>query len=284
VARMYRAALAAAVFSGVVMVAAPAQPLAARTANAITDPQLLNDIARATAQRTEGGPLAVAVEVLSDNPDAVASSVVALGGTVTGSVPGEVLQARMPISQLDALAAAPAARHLQSPRLSGYVPSSMRRTEAGFGSTVGSEVVITGADEWHDAGLTGAGVKVGIVDYFVMASWNTNEHGPKPTPGNGKLFCQDSAGFGLCIGPDIDDDQGDIHGLAVAEVVKDMAPGAELYIATVGTVSDLQAAVNWFADQGRQDPHPLARRRLRRPRRRHRPAGRCGQLGRPTRA
>lgn len=249
-ARMYRAALAAAVFSGVVMVAAPAQPLAARTANAITDPQLLNDIARATAQRTEGGPLTVAVEVLSDNPDAVASSVVALGGTVTGSVPGEVLQARMPISQLDALAAAPAARHLQSPRLSGYVPSSMRRTEAGFGSTVGSEVVITGADEWHDAGLTGAGVKVGIVDYFVMASWNTNEHGPKPTPGNGKLFCQDSAGFGLCIGPDIDNDQGDIHGLAVAEVVKDMAPGAELYIATVGTVSDLQAAVNWFAANG----------------------------------
>src|SRR5690349_19692034 len=29
-----------------------------------------------------------------------------------------------------------------------------------------------------------------------------------------------------------------------------MAPDAELYIATVGTVSDLQAAINWFASKG----------------------------------
>ena len=249
-ARMYRAALAAAVFSGVIMVAAPAQPLTAAPTGAVTDPQLLNDIARASSSRTEGGPPTVAVEVLSDNPDAVATTVQALGGTVTGSVPGEVLQARMPIGQLAALAAAPAARHLQSPRLSGYVPGSLRRTEAGFGPTVGSPVTITGADEWHDAGFTGAGVKVGIVDYFIMASWSTAELGPKPTVANGNLFCQDTAGFGLCTGLNINDGQGALHGLAVAEAVKDMAPGAQLYIATVGTASDLQAAVNWFASKG----------------------------------
>ena len=248
--RMYRAALAVAVFSGVVMVAAPAQPLVAAPASTITDPQLLTDIARASARRTEGGTPTVNVEVLSADPDSVAHTVRALGGTVTGSVPGEVLQARIPVARLDALAASPAARHIQSPRLSGYVASSLRRTETGFGPSLGSEVTITGANAWHDAGFTGAGVRVGIVDYFDMSAWNVAELGAKPTASGGNLFCQDTSGSSFCKGADINDAQGDLHGLAVAEVIKDMAPGAELYIATVGTVSDLQAAVNWFATKG----------------------------------
>ena len=36
----------------------------------------------------------------------------------------------------------------------------------------------------------------------------------------------------------------------MAEIVKDMAPGAELWLATVGTASDLRAAIDWFAANG----------------------------------
>ena len=42
----------------------------------------------------------------------------------------------------------------------------------------------------------------------------------------------------------------DPHGVAVAEVVTDMAPGATLYLATVLTIVDMQAAVDWFAANG----------------------------------
>src|SRR5262249_30841560 len=40
------------------------------------------------------------------------------------------------------------------------------------------------------------------------------------------------------------------HGEGVAEIVHEMAPGASLYLATVRTASDLQAAVDWFAANG----------------------------------
>jgi hypothetical protein len=43
---------------------------------------------------------------------------------------------------------------------------------------------------------------------------------------------------------------GQQHGQAVAEVIHEMAPGAQLYLATVNTVTDLQAAVNYFHTQG----------------------------------
>lgn len=248
--RMFRAALAAVVLCSVVAVASPTVTLAKAGNGQVTDPQLLADIADATASRSEGGSASVTVEVLTSDLTGVGNTVLALGGTVTGSVPGEVVQARVPIDQLSALAGTSGVEHLQSPRRAGYVPSdSPLRIEAGTGTTVGDEVTITNADEWQDAGFTGAGVKVGIVDYFDMSLWDATELGPKPTPG-GRLFCQDSAGYGLCIGPNINDTFGDIHGLAVAEIVKDMAPGVEIYIATVATVSDLQAAINWFATNG----------------------------------
>lgn len=249
--RMFRAALAAVVLCSVVAVASPTVATVAAGTGEITDPQLLADIAAAAATRAEGGAANVTVEVFTADLAGVGNSVRSLGGTVTGSVPGEVVQARMPVDQLGTLAGAPGVDFVQSPRRSGYVPPvSNPRLEAGTGPTIGDEVSITNADEWQDAGFTGAGVKVGIVDYFDMSQWDTAELGPEPMPGNGHLLCQDSAGFGLCIGPDIDPQYADIHGLAVAEIIKDMAPDVELYIATVGTVSDLQAAINWFDTNG----------------------------------
>lgn len=249
--RMFRAAVAAIVLCSVVAVASPTVATARAGSGEITDPQLLADIASAMATRAEGGAATVTVEVFTADLAGVGRSVQALGGTVTGSVPGEIVQARMPIDQVSALAGAPGVDLVQSPRRSGYVPPTNNpRLEAGTGPTTGDEVAITNADEWQDAGFTGAGVKVGIVDYFDMSLWDTAELGPEPAPGNGHLLCVDTAGFGLCDGPEFNPTFGDIHGLAVAEIIKDMAPAVELYIATVGTVSDLQTAINWFDTNG----------------------------------
>jgi hypothetical protein len=84
-----------------------------------------------------------------------------------------------------------------------------------------------------------------------MAKWNENEQGPMPTVANGHMFCLDGIGEGLCNQDgSINSETGDLHGLAVTEIVKDAAPDADVYIASVATVSDLRAAVDWFAANG----------------------------------
>ncbi len=100
----------------------------------------------------------------------------------------------MPVSQIQAVAGARSVQHVQSPRSAGYVPSvGGRRTEAlpGTGPTVGSEVTATNADVWQLAGYVGAGVKIGIIDYFDFTLWDTNENGP--IPDSTHQFCQDTS-------------------------------------------------------------------------------------------
>src|SRR3972149_2073071 len=113
---------------------------------------------------------------------------------------------------------------------------------------MGEEVAKSRADTWHAAGRTGAGVSVGIVDYFDGALWDKAVGaGELPIPKGG--FCRWngtscdiwSVASGLGYGD---------HGEAVAEIVHEMAPGADLYLASVSTTADLQAAVNYFAAVG----------------------------------
>ncbi|MGZ4739631.1 MAG: S8 family serine peptidase, partial [Ilumatobacteraceae bacterium] len=139
-----------------------------------------------------------------------------------------------------ALASTAAARYVQRPVRVNRVP----HTEAtGFGSTVGDEVALTNAAAWQNAGITG-NVKVGIIDFFDLTLWNPSEHGPAPDAAH--QFCPDRT-EGLCTASgQINSAGGDPHGVAVAEIVKDMAPGAELFLATTATTAETQAAIDWF--------------------------------------
>ncbi|MGB8857862.1 MAG: S8 family serine peptidase [Ilumatobacteraceae bacterium] len=249
---MVRAALVAAVVSAGVAVAAPTQPVVNAGGIEITDPRLLGEIAQLGAQRSEGAAgQTIVVEVLTTDDAAIAAAVRRLGGTVTGSVAGEVVQAALPVAALKALANTTGARSVRFPRRAGYVPGSAHRTEFAPGTgSPGAEIAITNAAAWHTAGHGGAGVRVGVVDYFDFTVWNPAEHGPLPSLANGHMFCKDSTNFGLCVGGAIAGDPDGEHGVAVTEIVKDMAPLADVFIATVGTVSDLQDAITWFAAQG----------------------------------
>ncbi len=255
--RMVRLALVAAVFSASVVVAAPSESAVNASDGdiAITDLRLLGELAEVGAQRVQGTAVpSITVEVLTADNASVAAAVSRLGGSVTGSVAGQVVQAVMPVSQLKALANTSGANFVRAPRAAGYIPSDTRRTDVLPGTGVaGDEVSITNASAWHVAGFTGAGVRVGIIDYFNFGVWNTTENGPLPTQANGHTFCQDATDSGLCKGGAIvsqPDGSGGEHGVAVAEIVKDMAPQSDVYIATVGTVADLQAAINWLASNG----------------------------------
>ncbi|MEN9644171.1 MAG: hypothetical protein RL238_840, partial [Actinomycetota bacterium] len=238
----------------------------AAAAGAITDPKLQAEIAQATAQAqrieatgARSAAPTVSVEILTHDVDATKRLVRAYGGTVTGDVPGALVQAAVPPGAASVIAAGRTVDAMRSPLRSGRLPAPQTvarpRPEAvpGTGTNVGDEVAFAAADVWHAADLVGAGAKVGIVDYFDFEYWLTDEIGP--VPDSSHVFCKDSivptGPNSLCTSPSsLTGNTGFAHGVAVAEIVKDMAPGAELYIATVATVSDLRAAIDWFQANG----------------------------------
>lgn len=257
--RMVRVALVTALFSASVAVVAPIQTAVRAGVGdiEITDLRLLGEITELSSLRVQSASApSVTVEVLTAHDAGISAAISSLGGNVTGRVAGQIVQADMPVSQLKALANTAGADFVRAPRAAGYVPSIARRTELGPGSGIaGAEASITNAAAWHAAGFGGAGTRVGVIDYFNFAIWSATEHGPLPTQANGHTFCQDSTNSGLCSGPPTSNtaivSQSDgSHGVAVTEIVKDMAPLTDVYIATVGTVADLQAAINWFASNG----------------------------------
>ena len=223
---------------------AAAQPLPARPA-ATTDPQLRQAVGHALARRVEGRrePL-ISVEALTSDNAAVQEAVNRLGGTVTGSVAGQLVEALVPAGSVEALSLSGTARYMQSPLRVNRLPPT---ESVGFGPTVGNEVTLTNAAAWHTAGMTG-NVRVGIIDFFDLGFWNTTEHDAVPDAAH--QFCPNRT-EGLCTPTgQIDSAGGDRHGVAVAEIVKDMAPGSELFLATTASTAETQAAIDWFAANG----------------------------------
>lgn len=196
----------------------------------------------------------IRVEILHGlGPIEIRNLVSGAGGIVEGEVAGVLVQAIVPYDRLVELEAHPAVQSIRPP-LEANVPlgttASQHQTHAEdvapAGVTMtGQEVAKTNADDWHAAGFTGAGIKVGIIDLFDGTLWsNAQAAGEVPAPAG--TFCQ-VAGSACDIWTILPGSQ---HGEAVGEIVHEMAPSAQLYIATVATTSDLQAAVTYFAGQG----------------------------------
>ena len=189
----------------------------------------------------------IRVEVLHTLESAeIRSLITDLGGTVEGEVEGVLVQALVPFDRLVALESHDGVQFVRPP-LEANVPTLPPSGEAAAPQNaspiVGEEVAKTNADEWHAAGYTGAGVKVGIIDGFDGTLWNNAAAaGELPTP---------AGTFGECEGSTYDIWTSEAeHGQAVAEVIHEMAPDAQLYLATACTVSDHQAAVDYFDTQG----------------------------------
>ena len=104
------------------------------------------------------------------------------------------------------------------------------------------------------AGYRGQGIKVGIIDFFdpaVLATQITQGELPSVPTANRRCF----RNVGLCTFGS----PGERHGNAIAEVIAEGAPDAQLYLAEVAGLNGYYAAIDWFA-QRREDPEPLADR------------------------
>ncbi len=102
-------------------------------------------------------------------------------------------------------------------------------------------VPVIGADVWQAAGFTGKGVKVGVLDRG-FDSYRSLLGTDLPAQVTARSFIYDTA----------IDQTGTVHGAAVSEIIYDIAPEAELFLAAYDTDAEERQAVDWLIAQGVQ--------------------------------
>lgn len=165
----------------------------------------------------------------------VAETVRTAGGEVTGTNAEETLiQAWLPVSAIDQVTALPSVHMIRRPDQA--LPSS---PSLGTGSTT-EALSAMNVPAWHAAGQIGAGIKVGVID--------TGFEGYLVLLGSDLPPLVQARNFVDGEGPSQIDGTTS-HGTACAEIVYDVAPGVDLYLAKASTNLDLQEAVAWLKSQ-----------------------------------
>lgn len=111
--------------------------------------------------------------------------------------------------------------------------------ELNVGDVESESLSLINAYAWHEAGFTGKGLKVAILDlgfdkYQSMLGTELPEH---------------VIARSFVYGKEIDD-TGIHHGTACAEIVHDIAPDAELVLVTSSTIAEWYQAVDWLVSEG----------------------------------
>lgn len=165
------------------------------------------------------------------------------GGVVTATLDNVVL-ANLPVDRIEVFEDEADLYYMTAQAQFSHAPPdvgavSRRRVEVGAG------VRAIGAERLHAAGVTGRGVKVGILDFGFQDYESLMRRGELPRPVAQRAFNQSGRL-----------ENGNVHGTACAEIVHAMAPDAELYLAAVGegdergaTDDQVVQAARWLAAQ-----------------------------------
>lgn len=219
--------------------------------------------------RGRAGSHRVRVEVVGGDGapyPALLQAVVSTGGTLVDTYAGLVLAdvrvqdlarlervlavrlVRLPLSLSrvvrDEDAAAPAG---PSASIAGEQDSTSRRASAdsdiGTGTRGKDVLAKVGIDAWQREGYRGGGVAIGVIDSFSGYRWEQAVEA-------GELPARPASTFCLDGGAPCDIAAGTNHGVGVAEILLDLAPEAQLHLATVSTGTDYRAAIDHFAQRG----------------------------------
>ena len=113
-----------------------------------------------------------------------------------------------------------------------------------FGPVISQGVQAHGSQPWNNAGYSGQGVKVGVIDSFEgLRSLMGTELRATVVGRCYTDVAQYSSNLAAC-------DRDSSHGTAVAEAIVDVAPEVALYIANPISPADLSSTVRWMAAQG----------------------------------
>jgi len=143
-----------------------------------------------------------------------------------------VIKAKVPVVLLDIIA----------DRVEGI--NFIRRPDRPHAKVVSEGVSLTGASLYHASGYGGQNVKVAIIDLGFDKLSQAISAGVLPS-NVVKIDCTGSE----CSPTDFLSEEEE-HGTAVAEVVHDMAPGAELYLIKIDDNLDLMAAKDYCIANG----------------------------------
>ena len=162
------------------------------------------------------------------------------GGARFVSPAGDLVQADVSPDLLRRLALHPNVIAVRRP---SYAPRPAPRDSdvgalAAAGAFTTEGLAAMNAAAWHSAGYTGQGVKVGVIDQE-FGGWDTLRGSELPDAA--KTHFQAFGGTTVGDGT---------HGTACAEIVHDIAPSAEMYLALVATEVDISDAVNWMQANG----------------------------------
>ena len=152
---------------------------------------------------------------------ALASQVRAAGGDVCGRF-GRMLEARVPVRAAHALE---------------RDSTSIRPSPRPYALGSGEGVAATNADAWQARGLSGAGTTVAVIDLGFGGLREAQAAGQLPLSAVSVDYCPGQ--FSV-----------EHHGTAVAEVVADEAPAAQLYLICVDSLPALAHAEAFIAAHG----------------------------------
>ena len=163
------------------------------------------------------------------------------------------------VDYLDANGASP--RNIGADYIEAYVPvsllpeasaqdgvisiSTIIPPQPAQGAVVSEGAAVHGAPAWHDAGLKGQGVRIGIIDNGFQGFRTLMG---AEVPSNVEARCYAAVGAHTFNLSDCDSDGESSHGTAVTEAVFDIAPEATYYIAKPISGGDLLASVEWMIE------------------------------------
>jgi PASTA domain-containing protein/List-Bact-rpt repeat protein/subtilase family protein/predicted actin-binding protein/WD40 repeat protein len=185
--------------------------------------------AHANRLAVANGQVRVVVVARKDGSQA-ASAVRSAGGRVVMRA-GRLLEATLAPSLLRSVSRSPAIAEVRSPAL--VIPQA-----------VDEGVALSGADAWHTAGFDGSGVKVAIIDVG-FAGYTSLLGTALPASVATDDRCNGNLATPVANG-------GSDHGTAVAELVHQMAPGAELDLICIDSEVGLSLAEQDAAASGVQ--------------------------------
>lgn len=215
------------------------------------------DQARAQGVLTKSNDIRVTLILATADTKPVVDKVQAMGGRI-GSVAGNAVDVVVPLDTvltyasggkdfLQDLAAFKSVREIRvsevatTPDLQQLTGNVSAVPQALMSKIVSEGVATTGADKWQAAGITGKGVRVGIIDTG-FAGYESLLGVDLPAKVTAKSFTASGALY---------DDSSQIHGTAVAEIVYAMAPDADLSLAAIATSADFMRATRWMVDERR---------------------------------
>ena len=186
--------------------------------------KLDGDLAR-LAERGGSEKVRVVVET-SGGRAGPRGAVAAFGGAVEGEH-AHLVQASVPAVALRALAARDDVRYVRRPLR--FIPLGVP----------GEGIAATNASAWHASGWEGAGVKVAVIDLGFAGYTLRQASGDLPASlRTNTEFCGTEFA------------SGERHGTAVAEIVHEMAPEAELFLICIRSEVDLGRAAEYVKRNG----------------------------------